>query len=453
VPFRTLASLMLLTLTTTASAGPALAVHPSQTEQGGPPPPVAPSKQPPPSVGHQGPPGLPGSPSTLRVFLDCDRCDTNYVTTNVTFVDYVRDRTVADVHILVTAASTGGAGLAWTVKFIGLGRFQGHDHSLAFSTPTTATDDDQRREFVRVFKLGLVFFAADTPAAARLNVTFTTPEGGAQTTATKDPWNYWLFQLNANGNFNGQQSNSSLSYYANVSANRTTDAWKVSFNGSSNENRNRFVLDDGSTVKSATRGWSVNQLVVKSLNAHWSVGGSVSASASTYSNERRDYRVAPGIEFDVFPYRISTRRILTFLYTVGASHYDYNEITIFGKVTETVLEHALNVGLSLKEPWGSLSETTGFTQQLNQLSRYRLSASTQANVRLFKGFSFNLYLEYEKIRNQIFLPLGGASTTDILLQIRQLATGYSYQGGVGLTYSFGSIFNNIVNPRFGAGGQ
>jgi hypothetical protein len=417
----------------------ALASHASASQAGqGSPPPSPPVSQ--------RPPGVPG---TLRVFLDCDRCDPDYLTTHVTFVDYVRDRVVADLHVLVTTEPTGGGGLSWTVKFIGLGRFQGHDHTMTFSTPTTATADEQRSEFARVLKLGFVFFVADTPAASRLDVTFTPPEGGAQTTAKKDRWNYWVFQINGNSNFNGQQSNSSLSYFVNVSANRTTDAWKVSFTSSANENHGTFILDDGSMVKSFTRGWGFGQLVVKSVSAHWSIGGTVSESRSTFSNERRDYRVAPGIEFDVFPYAESTRRILTFLYTIGASHYNYDTITIFDKLKETVPEHALNVGLSLKQPWGSISETTTLSQQLNDLPRYRLSTNTQANVRIVKGLSFNVYFEYDRIRNQIFLPAGAASTPDILLQIRQLATGYSYFGGMGLTYSFGSIFNNIVNPRFG----
>jgi len=416
----------------------ALAVSPAASAQTPPPPPASAL------------PGLrPGrAVQTLRVFLDCDRCDFDFLTTNVSFVDYVRDRTVADVHVLVSTQDTPGGGLAWTLKFIGLGRFQDHAHTMTFSTPGTATGDDQRREFARVLKLGLVFFAADTPAAAHLNVTFDQPAGDARTTPKQDPWNFWLFQLNANGNLNGQALTSSASYSFNVSANRTTDKWKINFSGNTNQNRNVFSLDDGSTVRSLTSSWSANQLIVKSVNAHWSIGGTAAASRSTFSNENRDYRLAPGVEFDVFPYSQSTRRILTVLYTVGVSHYDYVAATIFGKLHETVPEHTLAAGLSVKEPWGSLQAMSNFTQQLDALSRYRLSTNVQANIRIVNGLSFNVYAEYDRIRNQIFLPAGGASSTSILLQIQQLATGFSYSGGVGFTYSFGSIFNNIVNPRF-----
>ena len=46
----------------------------------------------------------------------------------------------------------------------------------------------------------------------------------------------------------------------------------------------------------------------------------------------------------------------------------------------------------------------------------------------------------------------GATTEEVLLRQRQLATGYQYFVNFGVSYSFGSILNNIVNPRFGGGG-
>ena len=46
----------------------------------------------------------------VRVFLDCDRCDEDYLRKEVTFIDYVRNREDADVHVLVTTQDTGGGG-------------------------------------------------------------------------------------------------------------------------------------------------------------------------------------------------------------------------------------------------------------------------------------------------------------------------------------------------------
>jgi len=41
---------------------------------------------------------------------------------------------------------------------------------------------------------------------------------------------------------------------------------------------------------------------------------------------------------------------------------------------------------------------------------------------------------------------------EILLARRQLQTSYRYSTSISLSYSFGSIFNNVVNPRLGGGG-
>jgi hypothetical protein len=34
-------------------------------------------------------------------------------------------------------------------------------------------------------------------------------------------------------------------------------------------------------------------------------------------------------------------------------------------------------------------------------------------------------------------------------ELRQLRSGYEYRLSLGITYTFGSIFSAIVNPRFG----
>jgi hypothetical protein len=106
------------------------------------------------------------TPSTsrlLRVFLDCDNCDEDYIRKEVTFVDYVRNREDAEVHVLVTIQSTGGGGRQWTLKYIGLGARQGQDQTLVYNSPQTATSDEIRAGFVNIFKLGLVRYAATTP--------------------------------------------------------------------------------------------------------------------------------------------------------------------------------------------------------------------------------------------------------------------------------------------------
>jgi hypothetical protein len=396
----------------------------------------------------QTPPAAPAQGPLLRVFVDCNECDEEYLRQNIAFIDYVRDRAVADLHVLVTLQETGGGGRSWTVKFIGLGRMQGQDRTLAFTTSQTATSDDRRKEFARVFKLGLVAYVADTAVASQLDVTWNKPrQAGA---VAKDRWNYWVFRSGVNGNMNGERSSKSQSFRVNFSVNRTTDRWKINLNSNANYNTNKFeVPEEDIKVKSTSSSWNLNSLFVKSLSPKWSLGGRASIEHSSFSNNDRSFTIAPGLEYDFFPYSDSARRLVTLQYMIGVNRFKYRELTVFDKLSETVPSHRVQGRIALKQPWGSLEIESALSEHLNKLGRYRGSVFGNAEVRLFKGFSFELFGEYEKINDQIGLRKSAASTADVLLRQQQLATGYSYFMAFGISYSFGSIFNSVVNTRFG----
>jgi hypothetical protein len=399
-------------------------------------------------------PAAPPRPDKIRMFLDCSFfCDETYLKQEITWVDYMRDRRDADVHVLVTTQNTGGGGTEYTIKFIGLGPFAGVEQTLRYSAPQTATSDENRKAIAEVLKQGLVRYVSESPQGKRLKITFTEDAAGAKTsTRTKDRWNLWVFRTNFGGSFNGEQSNKSRSLRGSASANRTTEGWRLSFSASGNYRDNTFQLSDTETFKSISRSSDTSALAVKSLNQHWSAGLVGTTRSSTFLNYDLFVRVAPGIEYDFFPYSQSTRRMLTLQYTVGFDRLDYREETIFGKMKETLLDHHLETALSLRQPWGTASASMTLSQYLTKPGKYGINAFGGVNVRLFKGFSFNVFTDYSRPRDQIYLPRGEATTEEILVRQRQLATGYQYFVNFGITYSFGSIFNNIVNPRFGGGG-
>src|ERR1043166_8165764 len=62
-------------------------------------------------------------PASLTVFLDCGMCDEDYIRTEIKYVNWVRDRTAADVHVLITRESTGGGGTQFTAAFLGANAF------------------------------------------------------------------------------------------------------------------------------------------------------------------------------------------------------------------------------------------------------------------------------------------------------------------------------------------
>ena len=66
-----------------------------------------------------------------------------------------------------------------------------------------------------------------------------------------------------------------------------------------------------------------------------------------------------------------------------------------------------------------------------------------------RGLSLTIEATTSRLRDQLSIPRRGVTSEEVLLRLRRLRSGYEYDLEIGLTYTFGSIFNTIVNPRFG----
>jgi hypothetical protein len=390
---------------------------------------------------HAGRAQTPESPSpaaatgdALRVFLDCNSpgCDFDFFRTEIKFVDYVRDRSDADVHVLVTTQGTGGGGREYTLAFLGQRRFAGRNNTLRYTSRQTESEDVIRRGLARTIKAGLVAYAVETPAGARIEIGYAAPTAAAEQAAPEGGTDY----TNVRGSF---------------SANRTTEALKVNFGANSFYSENSFNLGDR-TVTTLQRSSSVNSLAVRSIGNQWSAGGRASISSSTFENQDLRVRVAPAIEYSFFPYSEATRRQVTLQYTPGINYLDYEAQTIFGKTEEVLVDHRLTLAADIKQPWGSIDMSVEGSQYLHDLSRNRLNLGGGVDLRLFKGLRFRVDGNATRIRDQLFLSGEELTEEQILLRQRALQTGFRYFGSFGLTYTFGSPFNNVVNPRFGGGG-
>jgi hypothetical protein len=137
---------------------------------------------------------------------------------------------------------------------------------------------------------------------------------------------------------------------------------------------------------------------------------------------------------------------------VGPKTFRYRDTTIFNRVAETRLNEALNVSLSVKQPWGSTGIAVEVSNYLHDFRKNRVTVFGNGEFRLYKGLSLNLFGSVGLIHDQLFLAREGASEQEVLLRQRQLATSYNYFTFFGLSYTFGSKFANIVNPRFEGGG-
>jgi len=392
------------------------------------------------------------TPDKLRVFLDCEECDFDFMRTEIGFVDYVRSRQDAQVHILVTDQRTGGGGKEYTLHFIGLRELANVVDTLKHVAPPSVSDDDLRRALARTIRLGLVRYYAHVGQADRFDVTYTAPASGGGAPArgaSSDRWNLWVFRTSASGFARGEQSNNFVSLNGSVSASRTTEMWKSRFSVNGNYGQSRFILGDGSRFNSYSHSYGFSDLLVKSLGSRWSAGQRASWTSSTFLNQSRAIRFAPAVEFNFFPYSQSTRRMLTLQYAAGINFFRYQDTTIFGKISEVRGDQTLTASLDLKQPWGSISSSLEGAAYVDDFTKRHLVFFNSLDLRLFKGFSLFSFGQMSLIRDQLYLPRGNLSDQERLLRRRQLATSYTYFINLGLSYSFGSIFNNIVNPRFG----
>ena len=404
----------------------------------------------PPLPGPTPPPARP-----LRLFVDCQNvhCDFDYIRTEIPFVDFMRDRKEADVHLLITGEHSGAGGEKYTLNFMGLAGFDGVNDILEYDTLPTDTEDMARAGLVRTIKVGLVRYVAHTPEGLNLQVTHRAEqrENARRSAATvrpeDDPWNFWVFQARFSGSYEGEQRTKGTSADGSFSANRTTDAWKFDLSNDIEYNEERYTYSDGRTFTSVTREWGSDVLLVKSLSDHWSAGVNSELASTTYYNQDLALEVMPAIEWNLFPYAESTRRQFTFLYAAGVHWYDYKEETIYGKLREQLLYHSATVSLDSNQPWGTSEVNFAFSQALSQPSRYRLTASGEIDIRVTRGLSLSFDASASFIRDQIYLPAGDATPEEILSRQRQLATGHRYSVSAGISYTFGSIFNNIVNSR------
>jgi hypothetical protein len=387
----------------------------------------------------------------LRVFLDCSfYCDFDFVRTEIDFVDWVRDRADAHVHVLGTAQPTGSGGRSHELTFIGLQQYAGRRDTLSFNTPPAATRDETRRLLTQRLKLGIVPFLGSSELADRLQITL---EADADTTprvsATEDDaWRNWIFNVSANGFGNGEASFSGFNVFGSVSANRITPAWKIRLSANNRYSEDSYTLTDSTEITSIQRSYGANSLIVRSLGPNLSAGVQASASSATFGNNDLTLRFAPAVEYNLFPYSESTRRQLTALYTVGVNRVRYEEETIYDKLDETLVRHTLTLALGLRQQWGSINVSAEGAQYVHDLDRRRAVLSGSTDLRIFKGLSFNIGGNFEWISDQLSLPKADASDDEVLLRQRQLATDFGYFMHFGIRYSFGTRSNNVVNPRF-----
>lgn len=396
-------------------------------------------------------PAAQAAAARLRVFLDCD-CFSEFLREEIGWVDFVRQPQDADVQVLSASNPTGGGGREVVLRFIGAGRFQGVDQELKSVSQSGDTDEMRRQQMLRTVTVALLGYVERSGRGGDLKIDVEAiRQGRGQTAVAEDPWRAWVFSLQGGASLDRQESNREWNWEARVTADRVTERWILAFAFNSDTQHEEFNLDeeDEEPLSVVRRERGANWFAGRALGPHWSAGFEGEVSSSTFGNRRFAFVAAPALEYNIFPYSEYASRQLRIKYMAGVEHARYNEVTLFDKLRETNPAHAISAELEQVQPWGELQVGAELRQYLHDTGKYRFEVDYELSFRITRGLSLDLDGSASRIRDQLSLPRRGATPEEVLLRLRELQSGYQVDFSMNLTYRFGSIFNNIVNPRFG----
>jgi hypothetical protein len=394
----------------------------------------------------------------LKIFVDCvnANCDRTFFRTEITLVDFLFDNKAADVHILITEQNTGGGGEQYQLIFFGQNRFSKITDTIRFNTDPNATDFEIRDQLIIYLKLGLSPFIAKTAAAKDAKIDFKTGSSNAvneknQESATKDPWNYWVFRAGVDAFLRADAVYKSSNLRSDVSANRTTEDIKVGVEARIGKNTSEYEFEDSLGINKIVvknNNYRLEHFLIKSISNHWSAGYSTELERSTFENTKRSISLKAAVEYNIFPYKQVNTKFFALRYFLDVRRNNYFDSTLYDKVEETLFGHGAEAKLSFNQKWGTTSLGVEYHNYFRNGNLFNLGANARVDVRITGGLSFNIYAFGELVRDQLSLPKEGATGEEVLTRRRQLASGYNYFLSFGLNYRFGSKLNNFVNPRF-----
>jgi len=387
--------------------------------------------------------------NAVKIFLDCNDCDMNYTRQEIPYINYVRDVREAEVFILVTDQDAGSGGEQFTFTFQGQGKFKGLNDTLTYTSSPDQTNTIIREKRTNMLKMGLMRYVAKTPLFNEIEINH---NRDLESEEVVDRWNNWVFEISTEPQFESEETNSELDLRNSINISKITPEIKLEIEMDHFFDREKFIEDAGTDEETVntytTSALMIDNLFVKSLNEHWSAGLRWTLGSSTRENYHFATDFLPSVEYDIYPYSEATHRQLRILYGAGIQINNYIDSTVYNKVKENLFLQRLNVAFEIQKKWGSISLLLIGSNYFHDFSKNRVELGSSVNIRIVKGLSISINGGIAHINDQLNLKKGDVSEAERLLQLRELATKYRIEGGIELTYTFGSIYNNIVNPRF-----
>ncbi|MDX2189087.1 MAG: hypothetical protein SFY32_04420 [Bacteroidota bacterium] len=382
-----------------------------------------------------------------RIFLNCATgCDESYIKFELSSFTFARDRFVSDIEIYLVAKQSGNGGSLHQVQFIGRNRYEGISDTINYLVNSFDTEDNKRTKFLKVIELGLLKFINKDDLLNLVNISLNKVDTTRKKAANDDKWNSFIFNIGSAIKANGESNYQNTELWQWTGIDRVTEKSALGIWTEFNF-KNSVVKTGGETYSATTYETKVSSKYVKAINQHWSFGGMYRFRNSVFLNFKSLNRVAPVIEYNIFPYSESLRRQFRFAYQSGVTHYVYNKETILNQTSELRFYHKVSALIDYNQPWGTIRTGVHASSFVPVIQQYRLTVSNNIELKLIKGLYLGFFGSASVINDQISLPKQEADVENALLKGQQLPTSFAYDGYFELNYTFGSLNNSIVNQR------
>lgn len=370
----------------------------------------------------------------------------DYMKREIRFINYVRDPRMADVYVLITSLSTGSGGTEYTISYQGQNNYKGINDTLIFVRNRTDTYEIYRRGLIKVIKQGLMRYVATTPAISDISVSY--KPSVRKIVPEIDKWKKWVFSIGFDAELDVEKSEEGYDFNIKLSASKITEKWKFTSYFSYDYNENRYEYEER-TIKDIRRSLSARSMLAKKIGDHWGIGVRGNVNSDIRYNNKLSVELSPTIEYNIYPYSEYSRRQFPIRIGFSLSHNDYYEETVYDKTSEFLSKVYMSAANIIQGKWGSVINVVSGSFYTKDFNKNDFEWVNIFNFRLFEGFSINALTVVNFIHNQLYLEKGDLTIEEVLLHRKQFETRYSYYISFGFSYSFGSKFQNIVNPRFG----
>ena len=281
-----------------------------------------------------------------KIFLNCSgNCAEDFVKTELSLFDFVRDQVQADIQVLIINEGNAGGGQLYTLIFIGQNDFDALVDTLTFSTIASDTQALMQEQLLTRLKQGLIRYLARTQLTSQVELNFKKREPEA-VEIVEDKWDYWVFTVEAEASFSGESNRRSVSLDNSVAAKRVTNESRMSMYAFYDYDREKFTVNEKRITANYSE-YGLNSRYVKSFTEHWSGGIIYSFYHSVFSNIQASHAIAPAIEYNLYPYSENIQQQFRLAYQIGYNPISFIQETIYDRTQQHIPYQKFSAGTRL----------------------------------------------------------------------------------------------------------